>query len=141
MVTEARNITKYNYAPRKRAVLTARRLSGNVTLAAEHAKVSRSWLERHRKLDPAFEAACLSMEVTEFDADAPIPRMAASNAIMLLKHHKDSVRGGGKRRPANYRPPPIEEVRASIARKLEAIARVREQTEAAVSADGPPVRL
>ena len=51
-------MAKYDYAPRKRAVLAGLRHWGNVTLAAERAKVSRSWVERHRALDPAFDAAC-----------------------------------------------------------------------------------
>lgn len=34
--------------------------SGNLTLSAERAKVSRSWVCLHRSADPAFDAACLA---------------------------------------------------------------------------------
>lgn len=250
-------MAKYDYEPRKRAVLAGLRQWGNVTLAAERAKVSRSWVERHRGLDPAFdaacrgaiaeqlrqvadrgstrpargwervdgvevvirgapgrrtqvrrarlhgwspsterrflatlaatcnvkaaceavgltqgsayfhrrqwpdfakaweaalsigfdkieekliEAACLSMEGVAFAADAPIPRMSAWDAMMLLQLHKKTVRGEGKPRPSNYKGPPIEEVRASIARKIAAIVRLEERKagKAPVSPDAPP---
>jgi len=44
--------------PARRAVfLKAVRETGNQTLAAERAKVSRSWVQLHRTTDPAFDAA------------------------------------------------------------------------------------
>lgn len=39
---------------RRRAFLAALRETGNQTLAAERAKVSRSWVQSHRANDPAF---------------------------------------------------------------------------------------
>ncbi|CAA9526784.1 MAG: hypothetical protein AVDCRST_MAG31-1998 [uncultured Sphingomonas sp.] len=45
-------------AARERAFLRALEQSGNQTLSAEKAKVSRSWVKLHRKQDPAFDAAC-----------------------------------------------------------------------------------
>jgi hypothetical protein len=45
--------------PRQReAFLRALGETGNVTLAAEHAKLSRSWVVKWRGLDPTFDAAC-----------------------------------------------------------------------------------
>jgi hypothetical protein len=45
-------------AARKRAFLKALEATGNVTLAAEAAKVSRSWVGLHRKEHPEFDADC-----------------------------------------------------------------------------------
>ena len=45
-------------ASRRRAFLTHLANSGNITLSAERAKVSRSWVRLHRSEDPAFDAAC-----------------------------------------------------------------------------------
>lgn len=45
-------------AARKRAFLRALKATGNVTLAAEAAKVSRSWVGLHRKEHTDFDAAC-----------------------------------------------------------------------------------
>lgn len=43
---------------RRAAFLKALEASGNITLAAERAKVSRRWAQTERKGDPAFDAAC-----------------------------------------------------------------------------------
>ena len=45
-------------ASRKRAFLTCLSQTGNQTLSAERAKVSRSWVRLHRTTDPAFDAEC-----------------------------------------------------------------------------------
>jgi len=45
-------------ASRRRAFLKALAATGNQTLAAERAKVSRSWVQLHRSGDPEFDAAC-----------------------------------------------------------------------------------
>jgi len=45
-------------ASRKAVFLKALAQSGNVSLSAERARVSRSWVLLHRKSDPAFDAAC-----------------------------------------------------------------------------------
>lgn len=42
---------------RKEAFLAALRVTGNQTLAAERAKVSQSWVQFHRKENPAFRTA------------------------------------------------------------------------------------
>jgi hypothetical protein len=44
-------------AAREQAFLAALRASGNQTLAAERAKVSRAWVQRRRAMDPAFRLA------------------------------------------------------------------------------------
>ena len=43
---------------RRAAFLKALAETGNQTLAAERAKVSRSWVQLHRSTDPAFDADC-----------------------------------------------------------------------------------
>lgn len=43
---------------RKKAFLKALAETGNFTLAAERAKVSRSWVLKARKAEPGFDAAC-----------------------------------------------------------------------------------
>jgi hypothetical protein len=43
---------------RRSAFFKALEETGNQTLAAERAKVSRSWVQLHRSTDPAFDAAC-----------------------------------------------------------------------------------
>lgn len=45
-------------AQRKRAFLDYLAQTGNQTLSAERAKVSRSWVCLHRKTDPEFDAEC-----------------------------------------------------------------------------------
>ena len=45
-------------ASRRRAFLTALAQTGNQTLSAERAKVSRAWVSLHRSTEPAFDAAC-----------------------------------------------------------------------------------
>lgn len=45
-------------AQRRGAFLRYLGETGNVTLAAERAKVSRSWVRLHRSADPAFDEAC-----------------------------------------------------------------------------------
>ena len=45
-------------AQRKGAFLTYLGQTGNITLSAERAKVSRSWVRLHRSEDAAFHAAC-----------------------------------------------------------------------------------
>jgi hypothetical protein len=43
---------------KRRAFLKAYAQSGNLTLSAEHAGVSRSWVSLTRRSDPAFDARC-----------------------------------------------------------------------------------
>ena len=69
-------------ARRKAAFLAALAESGNQTLAAERAKVSRSWVCLHRSTDAAFDAACI---------EAIAQAKASLGAIAAY---------GGSRRPA-----------------------------------------
>jgi hypothetical protein len=50
-------VTRKFSQARRHAFLAALRATGNQTLAAERAKVSRSWVQFHRSEDPAFRAA------------------------------------------------------------------------------------
>lgn len=45
-------------AARRAAFLKALSESGNITVSAERAKVSRSWVQLHRSTDPEFDSAC-----------------------------------------------------------------------------------
>ena len=67
---------------RRAAFLKALRETGNQTLAAERAKVSRSWVQLHRSTNPAFDADCRA-------------------AIAAAKAHFDklSANGEGTRKP------------------------------------------
>ena len=91
-------MAKYDYAPRKRAVLAGLRHWGNVTLAAERAKVSRSWVERHRGLDPAFDAACREAIASALDALNSSDRTAPSRGWGTLDGVELVVRGAPGRR-------------------------------------------
>ncbi len=45
-------------AARRAAFLKALSETGNITVSAERAKVSRSWVQLHRSTDPEFDSAC-----------------------------------------------------------------------------------
>ena len=89
-------------AARKRAFLTCLEQTGNQTLSAERAKVSRSWVCLHRRTDPAFDAACReAIELAKMmlrDDAAVVPE---ANAPPLAPHLKG--RGNGGRMPAHPR--------------------------------------
>lgn len=51
-------MTKKFSQTRRNAFLTALAQTGNQTLAAEAARVSRSWVQLHRSTDPEFDRAC-----------------------------------------------------------------------------------
>ena len=55
--------------------------------------------------------------------DNPMPPMAAADAIQLLRLHSHAVRGIGKRSGPRQHEPAIEDVRADILRKIEAMKR------------------
>lgn len=60
------------------------------------------------------------------DPDSPLPPMTVQDAIAILKLHRSSQTGEGGRRPAwPARPRSLDEVHASILKKLSAIARKR----------------
>lgn len=71
---------------RRRALLAALRASGNQTLAAEKAKVSRSWVQLHRSTDPDYKRAC---EGAVAAAKASFDRLRTSGA-------------GGRKPPAGW---------------------------------------
>ena len=61
----------------------------------------------------------------EPDPDSPFPPMTIDHAIAILKLHRASQTGEGKRPAWPARPPSLDEQRDSILRKLSAIARKR----------------
>ena len=65
-------------AQRKNAFLRYLSQTGNQTLSAERAKVSRSWVRLHRSSDPAFDAAC--REAIE-EAKAVLRDAASSGSV------------------------------------------------------------
>jgi len=61
-------------------------------------------------------------------ADNPMPPMTVQDAIHLLRVHQRRVHGTGQRSGPRAREPDIEQVRANIMRKVEAMARKREMS-------------
>ena len=99
-------------ASRKRAFLHYLAQTGNQTLSAERAKVSRSWVQLHRSTDPEFDAACRrAIEATKgrFQASPhpnPSPSRGGTNQPPSGWGHLDGAElvvrgtggsGGGKR--------------------------------------------
>lgn len=117
--------------------------SCNVCLAASEAGYATPTVYRQRQRRPDFaarwdaalaqgyarlemglvQAAVDSIDGVEFDASRPIPKMSVAEAMNLLKLHGPSVRGerGGAGRFGKRRT--LDEVRASIIKKIEAIER------------------
>lgn len=120
--------------------------SCNVLIACEHADVSHNTVYRQRRSRADFAAkwqaaleqgyarlemallrsAADTMEGIAFDSDRPIPPMSPETALAVLRHHRPSVTGEGKK--SGWRAPAkrLDEVRASIMRKLDAIERGEE---------------
>ncbi len=72
------------------------------------------------------EAANASIDGVEFDAERPIPKMTVEQAMNVLRAHRHEVRGDGRRGPGNRaKPPRLEEVQASIEKKVRAIKAAR----------------
>lgn len=122
----------------------------NVTAAAAAVGFTTPTLYRQRRLRPEFAArwqaaleqgyARLEMALVAaandtladapfdgapdalLDSGRPIPKMTVEQAMNVLRAHRHNVAGDGRRGPGN---PPrrrsLDEVRASIARKVEAI--------------------
>lgn len=68
------------------------------------------------------EAANDSLQDVAFDPDRPIPRMTIDQAMNVLRAHRNTVSGNGRGGPGRHaRPRPLEEVRGSILKKVEAI--------------------
>jgi hypothetical protein len=81
-------------AQRKRAFLTYLSQTGNQTLSAERAKVSRSWVRLHRSGDPEFDAACRSAVA---EAKAALEALASPPLPARAPHESPSpAKGGGK---------------------------------------------
>jgi hypothetical protein len=95
----------------------------------------RRWAAFARRWDAAIETGYMQIEMGliecagnflsgEDPADAaPLSGMTVAHALHLLHMHKHQVRGIGRRPGLRAREPDIEEVRASILRKIEAIER------------------
>jgi len=116
--------------------------SCNVTTSAEAVGFTTPTLYRQRRLRADFAArwqAALaqgyarlemalvlaandSLDDVAFDAERPIPKMTVDQAMNVLRAHRHTVAGDGRRGPGNpARRRSLDEVRASIARKVEAI--------------------
>lgn len=116
--------------------------SCNVRMAAAAVGFTTPTVYRQRRMRPDFaakwqaaieqgyarleiallEAAIDSLESVTFDADRPIPRMTADQALNVLRAHRNLISGNGRAGPGRYaRPRPLQEVRGSILRKVEAI--------------------
>lgn len=120
--------------------------SCNVVIACEQADVSHTTVYRQRRLRADFagkwqaaleqgyarlemallRSAADTMEGIAFDGDRPIPPMSPETALAVLRHHRPSVTGEGRNSGWRAPPPRLEEVRASISRKLDAIERGEE---------------
>lgn len=127
--------------------------SCNVGIACEQADVCHTTVYRQRRMRADFAAkwqaaleqgyarlemallrsAADSMEGIAFDGDRPIPAMSAETALAVLRHHRASVTGEGKKSGWRARPKRLDEVRASIIRKLDAIERGDDPSESPTS--------
>lgn len=99
---------------RRAAFMTALAATGNQTLAAERAKVSRAWVSLHRASDPAFRRA-----------------MAEAIAAARASFDKPGTAGGGMKPPRGWGGQAGEEllVRSSNGRLAQvARARIRQWT-------------
>jgi hypothetical protein len=124
--------------------LDALAASNNATWAAAQCGFSREAIYARARRDPAFAermAAAralgyarvdelLARAAEDFlagrprDPQSPLPPMSVPDAIAILKLHRSAQTGEGNRRPAwPARRRSLEEVHASILRKLSAIAR------------------
>lgn len=89
-------------AARRNAFLRALEQTGNQTLSAERAKVSRSWVCLHRRNDPEFDAACreaiaVAKMMLRDDAElVPAPPLPAH-----APHESPSPAKGGGRMPVD----------------------------------------
>ena len=97
-------------------------------LRADFAEKWRLALEQgYARLEIALlRAANDSIEGIEFDADQPIPPMTVEQAMNVLRGHRNTVHGDGRRGPGQRGGPPrLEDMRASIAAKVRAIIAAR----------------
>lgn len=116
--------------------------SANVTASAEAAGFSREAIYRRRRHDSAFaerwqaaleqgyariemllvQRASDALEGFAPDPDTPIPEMTVRDAVTIFQLHRASVKGDGRAPGWRARPRSLDEMRASILAKLEAIA-------------------
>lgn len=87
---------------RRAAFLRALGETGNHTIAATHAKVSRSWVTLHKATDPGFRAAC-DAAVAKAAATAEAMRQAGgpvtpADQWRYFEGHETVIRGGNGRR-------------------------------------------
>jgi hypothetical protein len=122
----------------------------NATAAYEAAGKSKGSAYSHRKRWPAFarrwqsaeeegygrvelalvENGCNLFSSTELPPDVPMPPMTVDQALQLLRLHQSQVRSAGRAPGRRPRSKTFEELRPGIVRKLEAIKRGRERSEA-----------
>lgn len=97
-------------------------------LRADFAVKWQAALEQgYARLEAALlRAAAEAMEGVAFDADVPVAPVSAETALALLRFHRASVTGEGRR--SGWRAPakPIEAVKGEILARIEAIARAEE---------------
>ena len=80
----------------------------------------------HARLEAGLVAAAIAtIEGRMPDPDFPIPPMSVADVIAVLKLHRASVHGEGRSPGWRGRPRRLEEVKASILKKLAAIHRAR----------------
>jgi len=128
--------------------------SCNVCLSAAKAGFSTPTVYRQRQLRPDFaarwqqaleqgyarlemalvQAAVDTIDNESFGAEQPIPKMTVEQAMNVLRAHRGEVNGDGRRGPGRRaRPPKLEDLRASIEKKVRAI---RGADAAQAKADG-----
>jgi hypothetical protein len=124
--------------------LDALALTCNGAYAAEQAGFSANTVYRRRRKDPVFaakwrdarqqgvarldllliRAAEAALEGRAPDAESPFPKMSVADAIAIVRMYREEEgEGGRRRREWHARPRELDEVRASILRKLDAIER------------------
>lgn len=139
--------------------LDALAVTCNAALAAGQAGFSAQTVYRRRRTDPAFAArwneamrqgvariqlllvrgAEAALEGRAPDAESPLPPMSVADAIAVVRMHGEGQGGARRHRDWHARPRDLDEVRASILRKLDAIERAEAGTAANDDAPaGPP---
>lgn len=123
--------------------LDALALTCNAALAAAQAGFSPNAVYRRRRNDPRFaerwqtarqqgvarldllliRGAEAALEGRDPDCESPLPPMTVADAIAIVKMYGEKPDGERRHRDWQARPRELEEVRASILRKLEAVER------------------